>query len=469
MHWCAPWRAWVVTRHEDVMEVLRRVDDFSSAGYELELLGEGGVLGAGRHPALRRHYSTPILSTTDPPVHTRLRRLLVKQFTPGVVESLRRRVEALIGELLDQVHPGTTVDLLDRFAYPLPALVIAELLGVPAVDQPRFATWSADIVAFVGTGRIESGRAARAERSMAEFQAYLEPLIARRRTDPGPDLISLLVVPAPDALELDELIGACVTLLFAGHETTAQPHRQRAPRAARAPAGARAAPRRAGDSRVRPSRSSSASTAPSSGNRRRTTRDTELGAAPDPGRRPRPRVHRLGEPRRDRLRPPRRARSRAGPGQAPRVRLRHPLLHRRRAVAAGGAARPGRDPASASRRSAWRRTSGRCGSRTSRSGGSPSSSCRSDAAAGGRPAAGGDPHPSGSREAATRRAWKTSRRRAVPRGSHGCARHHGNRTSWPMTASRREAAKSFRYERSTRHASRLSRTPYRHWAPVLVR
>src|SRR6185503_667002 len=157
---------------------LRRVDDFSSAGYELELLGEGGVLGAGRHPALRRHYSTPILSTTDPPVHTRLRRLLVKQFTP--------RVEALIGELLDQVHPGTTVDLLDRFAYPLPALVIAELLGVRADDQPRFATWSADIVAFVGTGRIEPGRAARAERSMAEFQAYLEPLIARRRTDPGP-------------------------------------------------------------------------------------------------------------------------------------------------------------------------------------------------------------------------------------------------------------------------------------------
>ena len=277
VHWCAPWGAWVVTRHEDVMEVLRRVDDFSSAGYELELLGEGGVLGAGRHPALRRHYSTPILSTTDPPVHTRLRRLLAKQFTPGVVESLRRRVEVLIGELLDQVHPGTTVDLLDRFAYPLPALVIAELLGVPAVDQHRFATWSADIVAFVGTGRIEPGRAARAERSMAEFQAYLEPLIARRRTDPGPDLISLLVAPAPDALELDELVGACVTLLFAGHETTANligngllALLERPP----ALEHLRRAPETAGPAVEELLRFDS----PVQRNRRRTTRDTELGA-----------------------------------------------------------------------------------------------------------------------------------------------------------------------------------------------
>src|SRR5262245_34707172 len=179
VHWCAPWRAWVVTRHPDVMDVLRRVDDFSSAGYELELLAEGGPLEPGRLPALRRHYSTAIVSTTDPPVHTRLRRLLVKQFTPGVVESLRPRVTALIGELLDRLAPGATVDLLDRFAYPLPAMVIAELLGVPPADQDRFAAWSADIVAFVGTGRIEPGRAARAEASMAEFQAYLEPLIAR--------------------------------------------------------------------------------------------------------------------------------------------------------------------------------------------------------------------------------------------------------------------------------------------------
>ena len=101
VHWCAPWGAWVVTRHPDVMEVLRRVEDFSSAGYELELLAEGGPLEPGRLPALRRHYSTAIVSTTDPPAHTRLRRLLVKQFTPGVVESLRPRVSLLIADLLD--------------------------------------------------------------------------------------------------------------------------------------------------------------------------------------------------------------------------------------------------------------------------------------------------------------------------------------------------------------------------------
>ena len=221
VHWCEPWGAWVVTRHADVMDVLRRVDDFSSAGYELELLRPEGLLGAGAYPALRRHYSAPIVSTTDPPVHTRLRRLLAKQFTPSVVESLRPRVQELIAGLLDDIAPGSTIDLLSRFAYPLPAMVIAELLGVPAADQHRFAGWSADIVAFVGTGRIEPGRAAQAERSMAEFQAYLEPLIERRRRAPGADLISLLVAPSTEALDPDELVGACVTLLFAGHETTA--------------------------------------------------------------------------------------------------------------------------------------------------------------------------------------------------------------------------------------------------------
>ena len=218
---------------------------------------------------------------------------------------------------------------------------------------------------------------------MAEFQAYLEPLIARRRTDPGPDLISLLVAPSAGGARPRRARRRVRDAPVRRARDHRQPHRQRAPRAPRAPAGARGIS--GGAPEARPAVEELLRfDSPVQRNRRRTTRDTELAGRPDPGRRPRPRVPRLREPRRARLRPARRARSRAGPGQAPRVRLRHPLLHRRGALAAGGAARPRPRSSSASRRSAWRRTPRRCGSRTSHSGGSPSSSCSSDAAAGGR-------------------------------------------------------------------------------------
>ncbi|MCY7417143.1 MAG: cytochrome P450, partial [Chloroflexi bacterium] len=158
----------------------------------------------------------------DPPVHSRLRRLLVASFTPRVVERLRPRVEELIGDLLDDID-GPTADLLGEFAYPLPALVIGELLGVPRVDQPSFTRWSADLVAFVGTGATDPARAATAEQSMAEFRDYLRPLIGERRQRPSDDLVGLLAAPSRDVDRLtdDELIATCVTLLFAGHETTA--------------------------------------------------------------------------------------------------------------------------------------------------------------------------------------------------------------------------------------------------------
>lgn len=219
--WCEPWQAWVVTSHEATVEVLRSPDRFSSAGYELAMLEVLERDGRGPLPALTAHFSTDILSITDPPVHTRLRRLLVTSFTPRVVERLRPRVELLVGELLDDLD-GDRVDILGAFAYPLPALVIAELLGVPHADREAFTRWSADIVAFVGTGAAEERRLATAERSMAEFRDYLRPLIAARRVRPTEDLLGLLAgASADDALSDDELIATCVTLLFAGHETTA--------------------------------------------------------------------------------------------------------------------------------------------------------------------------------------------------------------------------------------------------------
>ena len=224
VHWCEPWQAWVVTSHEANIEVMRRPDVFSSAGYELALLDmiEGARPGAA--PSLVAHYSTQVLTTTDPPAHTRLRRLLVSSFTPRVVERLRPRVTEIVVELLDGLGTAGATDILARFAYPLPALIIGELLGVAREDQHAFMGWSADIVSFVGTGAAaDPDRVDRAERSMTEFRAYLAPIIAARRQEPTDDLLGLLVRPARDLDRLpdDEVLATCVTLLFAGHETTA--------------------------------------------------------------------------------------------------------------------------------------------------------------------------------------------------------------------------------------------------------
>lgn len=226
VHWCEPWRAWVVTSYAANVEVMRQPDAFSSAGYEIAALEAIEQTRPGTVSSLVAHYSTPVLSITDPPVHTRLRRLLVSSFTPRVVERLRPRIEALVSTLIEDLADGAEegeVDVLARFAYPLPALVIGELLGVPREDRDRFMQWSADIVAFVGTGSADVERVDRAERSMREFRESLQPLIVERRLRGGDDLLGLLAKPPrdEDGLSDEELVATCVTLLFAGHETTA--------------------------------------------------------------------------------------------------------------------------------------------------------------------------------------------------------------------------------------------------------
>ncbi|CAN5522304.1 cytochrome P450 [soil metagenome] len=223
VHWCEPWQAWVVNSHDANIEVLRQPDAFSSAGYELAMLEAIERARPGAAASLVAHYSTQALSITDPPAHTRLRRLLVSNFTPRVVERLRPRVRELTASLLDDLPADGEVDILGGFAYPLPALVIGELLGVPPADRDRFMGWSADIVAFVGTGATDPARVDRAERSMAEFRESLRPLIADRRRRPSDDLLGSLAGASPDqgGLTDDELVATCVTLLFAGHETTA--------------------------------------------------------------------------------------------------------------------------------------------------------------------------------------------------------------------------------------------------------
>jgi cytochrome P450 len=157
----------------------------------------------------------------EPPDHTRLRRLVLKAFTPSTVESMRIRIQAIVDGLIDDFGGAGEVDLIAQFAEPLPVTVIAELLGVPEADRHLLRPWSADICLMYELDPPEAS-ARKAVRASLEFGAYLRDLLAERRRRPGDDLISALaaVVDAGDTLTEAELIGTCVLLLNAGHEAS---------------------------------------------------------------------------------------------------------------------------------------------------------------------------------------------------------------------------------------------------------
>ncbi|MFF0633782.1 cytochrome P450 [Nocardia sp. NPDC004151] len=153
--------------------------------------------------------------STDPPGHTRLRKLVTRAFTPRRVAELAPRIEEITDGLLDALAGRDEVDLLHEFAEPLPITVICELLGVPLGDRDDFQEWTRALVAVAG---LEENRASAA----AAMADYLTGLVRAKREQPESDLLSALVLSADDGdtLTETELVGMATLLLIAGHDTT---------------------------------------------------------------------------------------------------------------------------------------------------------------------------------------------------------------------------------------------------------
>lgn len=158
----------------------------------------------------------------DPPEHTRLRGLMNKAFTARAIEGLTARIRAIVDRLLDRAMPRGEMDLIADFAYPLPASVILEMLGLPCDDLDRIKEWSDELALFVGSAVNTPDKYARANASITALNAYFRAAIARHRQTPGDDLLTALLAVRDqgEALSEDELIATCVLLVFAGHETT---------------------------------------------------------------------------------------------------------------------------------------------------------------------------------------------------------------------------------------------------------
>jgi cytochrome P450 len=209
--------AWLVARYDDVARVLK---DDAFAKDKLNAMDPGQRAKTPWVPGFLKPLERNMLDLDDPD-HARLRALVSKAFTPRLIERLRGRMETLCEELLDAMErerdrKGGT-DLVAGYALPLPATVIAELLGVPAKDHAKFHRWSNRLVS------VSSGRdMLRALPAALSFVRYLRKLVERRRADPQDDLITALIraEEAGDKLSEDELLAMAFLLLVAGHETT---------------------------------------------------------------------------------------------------------------------------------------------------------------------------------------------------------------------------------------------------------
>jgi len=221
VHWSEAWGVWVVTRYDDVVALLKdpvtysNRDRFSAMAEMLP-----GDVQAQVQP-LVRHNSVGMLQS-DPPDHTRLRRLVRDVFTPRVIESIRLRVQEIVDGILDAAALQGHIEVVHDLAYRLPMQVICELLGVPPRDHEQFFAWAEAVSSFQATGKATATNALRAATATLDVEAYFDRLCAHRRGGSSDDLIGVMMAAedAGDRLGHEELINMSVNLLFAGHETT---------------------------------------------------------------------------------------------------------------------------------------------------------------------------------------------------------------------------------------------------------
>ena len=220
VHWSEPMQSWLLTRYEDVYHAF--LDQRMSSQKVRTLMEQLPVELRSKVDTLGKHLSMWV-SHTDPPDHTRLRRLVSLAFSPGVVFRMKPHIQQVVDQLIDQVQPGKQMDVIADFAYPLPVIVICELLGIPPDDRQQFSSWVDDIVATTdGSGPERPRTAEKSQQALDALMDYLSEIVEDRRSHPREDLItSLIAVEAEgDKLSSDELFAMLNQLLVGGHDTT---------------------------------------------------------------------------------------------------------------------------------------------------------------------------------------------------------------------------------------------------------
>jgi cytochrome P450 len=228
-HWSPRLKSWVLTRYDDVKRVcLDREGQLSSDRLRPFFASLPGA-EASRIGDIVRYLSLWMVFT-DPPQHTRLRRLTGRVFSTRAMQGMRGQAAAMAEQLLDAVEEREHIDLIADFAGPLPCLVIMAMLGVPRERLPELKRLSDEMALFIGSSRTSPEKYDTAEAATKAMAALFRELIEQRRREPQADAISELVNlrdpggggagDGGDRFSDDELVATCILMLFAGHETT---------------------------------------------------------------------------------------------------------------------------------------------------------------------------------------------------------------------------------------------------------
>lgn len=208
--------SWLLTRHADCEQVYKDPRTFSS-DKKAEFRPKFG------DSPLFVHHTTSLVFN-DPPLHTRVRRLIVGALTPRAIADMEPPLVLLVDDLLDRMTGAGTVDLIEDFASAIPLEIIGNLLGVPRGERGPLRAWSLAILGALEP-QLDQAQLDRGNRAVEDFVRYLETLVARRRAAPGDperDVLTRLIQgePAGEKLSETELLQNCIFLLNAGHETT---------------------------------------------------------------------------------------------------------------------------------------------------------------------------------------------------------------------------------------------------------
>ena len=220
VHWSDRYRAWFISRWDDVFEALRDPrfsSDRVKPVFDTKLTDEQRTARKPMFDILQYW-----MVFNDPPDHTRLRGLVNRAFTPKAIAALRPRIEEVVAEQLEAVRGRGRADLIRDFAFPIPAVVIAEMLGVPAAERDLFKSWSDAIMVLVFGAADAPGGASRPSGACSTSPATSTTSSATSAGQPArqPDSDLIGAQDADDRLTDEEIVSTCTLLLFGGHETT---------------------------------------------------------------------------------------------------------------------------------------------------------------------------------------------------------------------------------------------------------
>lgn len=220
--WSDKWQGWLLTRYDDVIAVVKDPRRFSNRSRYTKYLSTLSNEQRSQLAYLQNHYEHGGLVQSDPPEHTRLRKLVGSAFTPRMINRMDNLVEQIVDDLIATFADKSEINLIYEFAFPLPATVIAGMLGVEISSRDQFKDWSAAIQRFLGSGQVRFDYALAAQQAWQNMNGHFKQLLDERGKSPRDDLVSALAHACEDGERLteQEVIGTCGALLVAGHETT---------------------------------------------------------------------------------------------------------------------------------------------------------------------------------------------------------------------------------------------------------